>query len=220
MHDDPAAFRRRLFSARTTLAVRLALLGLFLGGAAALFATLEYHHSDYWTGIGIARDQPVLFSHRHHAGELRIDCRFCHATVETSAGAGLPSTQVCLTCHSQIFHDTPLLRPVVASADSNTPLLWTRVTSVPDHVHFDHSIHIAKGIACASCHGEVTDMPLVAKAHPLTMRECIACHRDPAANQVPAAAVFSSPGAAPGRTVRPAAITPAAPLTSCSTCHR
>ena len=152
-----------------------------MAGAAA-FSTYEYYHSPYWNRVGLAPDQPVLFSHRHHAGELRIDCRFCHTTVETGAEAGLPSTQTCLTCHSQLFRDAPMLRPVMASAEQNVPLAWSRVNTLADHVHFNHSIHIAKGIACASCHGEVADMVLTAKARALTMRECLDCHRDPASH--------------------------------------
>ncbi|HZP59750.1 MAG TPA: cytochrome c3 family protein, partial [Opitutaceae bacterium] len=122
------------------------------------YVLYEYYHSPYWDRVGIAPLQPVLFSHRHHAGELRIDCRFCHATVETSAFAGMPTTQTCLGCHSQIFTDTAMLQPVMLSASRGQPLRWHRVTTLPDFVFFNHSIHIAKGVACASCHGSVGDM--------------------------------------------------------------
>jgi hypothetical protein len=219
-HRDP--IRPPLFTARATHVVRVAVLGLTLTASAAAFSVYEYYHSPYWDRVGLAPDQPVLFSHRHHAGELRIDCRFCHGTVETSANAGLPSTQTCMTCHSQLFTDTPLLRPVVTSAEQNVPLAWARVTMMPDHVHFDHSIHIAKGIACSSCHGDVADMALTAKARALTMRECLDCHRDPAPHQVGNAAVFTAKSAVgvtvlAGRETLPP-IHPH-PLTNCSTCH-
>jgi hypothetical protein len=221
--DPRDQHRSPLFTVRATHAVRVAALGLVLTASAAAFSVYGYYHSPYWNRVGLAPDQPVLFSHRHHAGELRIDCRFCHGTVETSANAGLPPTQTCLTCHSQLFTDTPLLRPVVTSAEQNVPLAWARVTVMPDHVHFDHSIHIAKGIACSSCHGEVADMALTAKARELTMRECLECHRDPAPQQVGNAAVFTSRTAVSaivasnGEMARPP-IHPR-PLTNCSTCH-
>lgn len=223
--NDPS--HRPLFTARATHAVRIALLGVGIAGSAVVYTTYEYFHSPYWNRIGIAPDQPVLFSHRHHAGELRIDCRFCHTTVETSANAGMPSTHTCLTCHSQLFRNEPMLRPVMVSAEKNQPLVWTQVATLPDHVHFNHSIHIAKGIACVSCHGDVTTMALTAKAHELTMRECLDCHRNPELHQVPAEQLFSTrtdSSIDAGRMHARGAETTfpvihAAPLTNCSTCH-
>jgi hypothetical protein len=137
-----------------------------------------------------------MFSHRHHAGELRIDCRFCHAGVEQSAFAGLPSTATCLNCHAQIFTDTAMLRPVMASAESGRPLQWTRVTRLPDFAYFDHSIHIAKGVSCVRCHGDVANLALESKQRSLDMRMCLDCHRHPE--------VFG---------------VKADHLTNCSTCH-
>lgn len=210
---------RLRFSARATAVVRLALLAMAITGAAAAYGVYEYYRSPYWTRVGLAPAQPVLFSHRHHAGELRIDCRFCHTTVETSADAGMPSTQTCLTCHSQLFRDAPMLAPVRTSAEENAPLLWSRVSTLPDHVHFNHSAHVSHDIACVSCHGEVADMALTAKTRSLTMRDCLACHRDPEPQRVPADEVFAR---APQR-MQPAmtALLPvhARPLTNCSTCH-
>ena len=174
--------------------IAAALLAVCSGG----YGLYAYYHSPWWNRQGWYRMQPVLFSHRHHAGELHIDCRYCHATVETSAFAGMPSTRTCLTCHSQIFTDTPMLRPVVASAVNDQPIPWRRVNALPDHVYFNHSIQIARGLACARCHGAVTDMPLMAKGATLEMRFCIQCHRDPG----------------------PAAHGHGAHLQNCSTCHR
>jgi hypothetical protein len=202
---DSAPGGRALFRPAATTVFRVALCAVVLGTAAAGYAAWQYYHSAYWTRIGFAPDQPVLFSHRHHAGELRIDCRYCHATVETSPFAGMPSTRTCLTCHSQIFTMTAMLQPVVASATRGEPLQWTRVTRLPDHVFFDHSIHVAKRIDCATCHGDVRAMALLAKAEPMTMRWCLDCHRDPG-TRVPAASL------AGGEIL-------ARPLTNCSTCH-
>jgi hypothetical protein len=224
-HHDPAEVRSRSFSPKATTVVRLVIAGVPLLMGAVAFAAFEYYHSPYWNGVGIARDQPVLFSHRHHAGELRIDCRYCHTTVETSAFAGMPSTHTCLTCHSQIFTDTPMLRPVVASATRDQPLHWTRVNSLPDHVYFDHSIHIAKGVGCTTCHGNVGEMPLMAKAQPLTMRWCLDCHRDPAPNLRPTHEIFAATWTPPanqterGRTIAVALQVHPSHLTNCSTCH-
>ncbi|MER8477466.1 cytochrome c3 family protein [Mesorhizobium sp. M1163] len=154
-----------------------------LGGTAIL-------RSDFVTGVGRPLAQPVPFSHRHHVGELGLDCRYCHSGVETSLSAGLPATEVCMTCHSQLFTNADMLAPVRASLASGQPLQWQRVNSVPDFVYFNHSIHIAKGVACETCHGEVDDMPLIRRAHALSMEWCLGCHRDPEPNLRPPQDVF------------------------------
>jgi hypothetical protein len=200
-----------------------------IAGVALLFiasgtVTYAYFHSTYWNREGVAPLQPILFSHRHHAAELRIDCRNCHSTVESTAFAGMPSTHTCLTCHSQIFTTTSMIRPLVESAAHNLPLEWNRVNRVPDHVYFNHSIHIAKGVACITCHGEVGRMALTVKGEPLTMRWCLDCHRDPAPRLSEPSAIFDA--VRDGRRVtRPPAELAAFynirtdSLTNCSTCH-
>jgi NAD-dependent SIR2 family protein deacetylase len=190
------------------------------------YAAYAYYHSPWWNRSGLAENQPVLFSHRHHAGELHIDCRYCHASAETSSFAGLPSTQTCLSCHSQIFHDTTMLRPVVVSAETNRPLRWNRVTAVPDHVYFDHSIHLAKGVGCTTCHGPVGNMALTAKGQSLEMRWCIDCHRDPAPRLRPRSELFSATldpnqtDVIRGHVLLLANGVQTQHLTNCSTCHR
>src|SRR5437588_5549930 len=109
--------------------------------------------SPYNTKVGVAKEQPVPFSHEHHAVELGIDCRYCHTSVEKSSFAGLPATQTCMSCHSQIWTNSPLLDPVRASYVKQEPLKWNRLHSVPDFVFFNHSIHINRGINCNNCHG-------------------------------------------------------------------
>lgn len=215
---------RTLFRPRATTIFRVVLVAVVFLVAGTASAVWTYFHSPYWNRIGMAPDQPVLFSHRHHAGELRIDCRFCHATVETSSYAGMPATETCLGCHAHLFTDTAMLRPVVQSAETGKPLVWSRVTRLPDHVYFDHSIHIAKGIACLACHGEVGKLALTAKNEPLTMRQCIECHRDPAPHLVERSVQFAAmkTDAAPAVTAdmlaRAYQIHPEH-LTNCSTCH-
>ena len=222
----PSPPRRPPFSPRATTVFRVSLVAGGLGLASAGYATWQYYHSPYWNRIGFAPGQPVLFSHRHHAGELRLDCRNCHSTVESSAFAGMPSTHTCLACHSQIFTDTAMLQPVVASGASDQPLAWTRVTALPDYVYFNHSIHLAKGVGCTTCHGDVGNLALMAKTQPLTMRWCVDCHRDPGPRLQPREELFS-PHPPPARRSPAEAAALLATygvhrehLTNCSTCHR
>lgn len=157
--------------------------------------------------LGAVVEQPVPFSHKHHVGEVGLDCRYCHASVETSAYAGMPSSNTCMNCHSQLFTDAALLEPVRESARSGKPLHWNRVYRLPDFVFFDHSIHIADGIGCSNCHGDIARMPLTALASPLTMKWCLDCHRhrERALRTAAATAVTQR------RTQQ---------LIECSTCHR
>lgn len=214
-----------LFRPRSTTVFRVILVAVVLGAATTGYAVLQYYYSPYWHRLGIRREQPVLFSHRHHAGELHIDCRYCHAEVETSAFAGMPSTNTCLTCHSQIFTDTPMLRPVIESGARNEPLRWTRVNNLPDHVYFNHSIHIAKGVGCTTCHGQMGEQPLTAKGATLMMRWCIDCHRNPAPNLRPREHLFDAVYTAPknhdelGQKLMAEYHVHTSQLTNCSTCH-
>ncbi|TPL54366.1 cytochrome c3 family protein [Mesorhizobium sp. B2-4-6] len=146
--------------------------------------------SDLVTGVGEPLAQPVPFSHKHHVGQLGIDCRYCHNGVETSSSAGLPATEVCMTCHSQLFTNAAMLAPVRTSLASGKPIEWQRVNSVPDFAFFNHAIHINKGVACETCHGEVDRMPLTMRAHTLSMEWCLGCHRNPGPNLRPPRDVF------------------------------
>ncbi|TPE51058.1 cytochrome c3 family protein [Amaricoccus solimangrovi] len=136
--------------------------------------------SAYVTSVDWVVDQPVPFSHLHHAGELGIDCRYCHAGVESAPNAGLPATEVCMTCHSQIWTGAPMLAPVRESLAKGEPLRWNRVARLPDYAYFDHSIHVSRGVPCVECHGRVDEMPLMKRGEPFTMAFCLDCHRDPA----------------------------------------
>jgi hypothetical protein len=153
--------------------------GLFILAAIG-FAWDRIYRSPYVTEADVVREQPVPFSHEHHVSGLGIDCRYCHTTVETSSFAGMPPTETCMGCHSQIWKDSLMLELVRASLRTGEPLKWTRVHDLPDFVYFDHSIHIAKGIGCESCHGRVDKMPLMRRAHTLQMSWCLECHRQPA----------------------------------------
>lgn len=181
----------QVFPASANGIARFVIWGVFAGLLAAVVVAIALPRSGFETGMANASAQPVPFSHKHHVGQLGLDCRYCHDGVETSSSAGLPATEVCMTCHSQLFTGAEMLAPVRASLASGQPLQWQRVNSVPDFVYFNHSIHIAKGVACETCHGEVDTMPLMQQAHSLTMGWCLDCHRDPEPHLRPPQDVFA-----------------------------
>jgi hypothetical protein len=141
-----------------------------------------YIRSDYATAAGWTVEQPVPFSHQHHVGGLGLDCRYCHSTVEISAEAGYPATETCMTCHSQVWTDAPMLAPVRESFAQGRPLHWRRVAVVPDYVYFRHDMHIKAGVGCSTCHGRIDRMPLAARSATFEMRWCLDCHRNPGPN--------------------------------------
>jgi hypothetical protein len=153
--------------------------------------------SNYVNEMNIHIEQPVPFSHAHHVDALGIDCRYCHGAVEVSAVADIPPTHTCMTCHSQVWTDSPLLEPVHESYRTSTPILWNRVHDLPDFVYFNHSIHVAQGVGCATCHGQVEEMALTYQAEPLTMGWCLECHRDPAQHLRPREEVVNMDWQAP-----------------------
>ncbi|MFO1498551.1 MAG: cytochrome c3 family protein [Verrucomicrobiota bacterium] len=206
--------------ARATLVVGVLLVIAAGAGSWAVWS------SPYMTRQHLALDQPVPFSHKHHHGALGIDCRYCHTSAETSSSAGMPSTETCMTCHSQVWTQAPVLQPVRESWRTGQPIRWTRVYDNPDYVYFDHSIHVQKGIGCSSCHGRVDQMPLLAKEHTLWMRWCLDCHRHPEEHVRPREQVFSMQYQPPvsqletGRALVNAYQIDAHRLTDCSLCHR
>lgn len=171
----------QIFSPAADTWLRLFLVtGISLAAGSIVFA-VGLARSDWITSANMHPPvQPVPFSHRHHAGELGIDCRYCHSSVAESPRAGLPPTHTCMTCHSQVWTGAPMLAPVRASLADNKPLNWQRVAVLPEYVFFRHDIHISKGVGCVECHGRVDRMALTFRAKPLTMQFCLDCHRDPA----------------------------------------
>lgn len=164
---------------------RAMLVGIVLVAGVGTLGLYRAWQSDYVTEVGWARQQPVPFSHQHHVGGLGLDCRYCHSSVENSDFAGMPATKVCMTCHSQIWTNADLLKPVRESWQSGKPIAWLRVHDLPDYAHFRHSIHINRGVSCVSCHGKVNEMPLIWRTQTLQMRWCLQCHRNPAPNLRP-----------------------------------
>ena len=216
----------QLFKRRANAIANAAIAGgilLFLGACGVLYAL---GRSDYWTRTKEPLTQPVPFSHEHHVAGLGIDCRYCHTSVEKSSFAGMPPTDTCMTCHSQVWKDAPVLQPVRDSMQTGQPLRWTRVYDLPDYVYFDHSIHVNKGIGCVSCHGRVDQMPLTWQAQPLYMRWCLDCHRQPETQLRPLHEVFNLAYALPkdqipfGTTLAGQNYVNHEGLTDCYTCHR
>jgi len=168
--------------------------------------------------------QPIAFDHRVHVTGQRIDCRYCHYTVERSATAGIPPTSLCVPCHTDSWMSTDVMSPVRVSLASGTALRWNRVYTLPGFVYFNHSIHVAKGVGCESCHGRVDRMGSVYQAAPLTMQWCVSCHRDPASQLRPVSEVttmgWSPP--VPQRQLGEALVREnnVLELTNCTTCHR
>ena len=131
------------------------------------------------TQAGVAREQPVPFSHEIHAGQLGMDCRYCHNTVEIAAKAAIPPTQTCFNCHTQIHKDSPNLVPLWNSYETGKPMEWIRVHDLPDFAYFSHSAHVTRGVSCVECHGRIDKMETVYQQEPLDMGFCLNCHRDP-----------------------------------------
>ncbi len=196
-----------------------------LGGLGYIIFAIN--QSPYYTDVNVARQQPVPFSHKHHVTDDGIDCRYCHTSVEKSSYAGVPTTQICMSCHSKLWLNSSMLEPVRASYSTDKSLEWTRVNAVPDFVYFDHSIHLNKGVGCTTCHGPIGEMPLTYRANTLYMRWCIDCHKYPERHVRRREDVFKADYAEPPdqlalgrRLVKEYKIKEPKQITDCYTCHR
>jgi hypothetical protein len=158
---------------------RLVLLALLLSPIAIPTLFIAWARTPYSTGASEPQAQPVLFDHRHHTRDDGIDCRYCHNSVERSPYAGVPSSEVCMNCHGQVWNDAPLLSAVRASYFDSAPLEWQRVFNVPDFVFFNHAVHVHRNVGCVSCHGGVDAMGQVYMPVAMTMSWCLDCHRAP-----------------------------------------
>jgi hypothetical protein len=167
----------QIFSPRSNLFP----LVLGIGGTALLTACVLvawYYFSPSFTQVGYSPRQPIAYSHRLHARELGIDCRYCHSNVERSAMATVPPTQTCMNCHQLVKMDSPKLEMVRDSWESGKRIEWIRVHQLPDYAYFDHSAHVDSGVGCGECHGRVDEMEQVRQMQPLSMGWCLECHRD------------------------------------------
>ena len=214
----------QIFSRSANTLARVSLVAALALASGAIGLLIIFGRSSYVTRADEFIAQPLQFSHAHHVGDDGIDCRYCHTSVETSSFAGIPPTQTCMNCHSQLWVSSPILEPVRASLREDRSLHWTRVHDLPDFVYFNHSIHVKKGVGCETCHGRVDEMPLMYQKNSLQMEWCIECHRAPEQFVRPRGEIFTMGYRPPvaqavlgPELVREYAIQS---LTTCSTCHR
>lgn len=202
-----------------------ALAGVALGVTPLyLIGLIWYGASPKTTDVGYMPVQPVPYSHALHVGQLGLDCRYCHTTVEKAGVAAIPPTATCMNCHTKVHTQSPLLEPVRQSWETGAPVAWVKVHDLPDYVYFNHSAHVVRGVGCVSCHGRVDEMEEVHQQEPLSMSWCLSCHRNPAPNLRPPSEVTNMTWKPPGD---PVAFGQSlieknhiAPPTDCSTCHR
>jgi formamidopyrimidine-DNA glycosylase len=214
----------QIFHRSTNTLSKVSIFGGAIFVVALVSALAAFNRSSFVTEVGVARGQPVPFSHKHHVGDDGIDCRYCHTSVEQSSFAGIPPTKTCMNCHSQIWADSPTLEPVRESFRTGKSIQWTRVHNLPGFVYFDHSIHVKKGVGCETCHGRVDQMPLTWRENSLYMEWCLECHRAPERFVRPREQVFNMDWQPPSdqlalglKLMKEYNIKK---LTSCSTCHR
>jgi len=215
----------QVFTPAQTLLVKLVVLGVVCLLAVGLLVYRLNIRNDAPALAPVT--QPIPFSHQHHVRDDGIDCRYCHTSVESAAFAGIPPLHTCMTCHSQLYTQQPMFDPLVRAYRTGAPLAWKRVHDLPDFVYFDHSIHVAKGVGCVECHGEVDQMPLMYRVASLDMQWCLACHRDPAPHLRPRDKVFDLHWRAPAdrralgaKLMAAYKVRPPLELTQCSVCHR
>jgi hypothetical protein len=212
-----------LFPPWTNTVIRVVLVALVAGVGGGLGFLWLWVRTPFFTGQHEAVVQPIEFDHRHHVADDGIDCRYCHTSVEKAPSAGYPSSETCASCHAQVWNQSAMLEPVRKSYFEGTPLTWKRVYQLPDHVYFNHAIHVNKGVGCVSCHGRVDQMPEIMRASPLTMGWCLDCHRDPTPNLRPRAFITSMTYQADDPRAVGEAVARANGVhtrTSCTTCHR
>ena len=194
---------------------------LLAGGPVYLIVVVWMYTRPETLRIGYQPEQPVPYSHALHAGQLGMDCRYCHSTVERSAKAAIPPAATCMNCHTALFPESPKLLPVREAFAGVAPLGWTRVHDLPDYVYFNHSAHVTRGIGCESCHGRVDQMAKVYQAMPLTMGWCLDCHRNPTPNlRNPDSVTVMGYTPAKGEGADVQKQLNINPPTDCSTCHR
>ena len=160
------------------LPLKIAIGAILIGGGVT--AGVTYYFTPKYTRVGYQPIQPVAFSHEIHAGQLGMDCRYCHNGVEKSWYSNIPAASVCMNCHNQVLKDSPKLELVRESALSGKPIEWVQVHKTPDYVYFNHSVHVNRGVSCVKCHGQINHMDEVRHEKPFSMTFCLDCHRDPA----------------------------------------
>ncbi|MDF2811239.1 MAG: cytochrome [Microvirga sp.] len=214
----------QLFTPAATTAFRVGIVLILLAAAGTGALAYVWARAGSSWNIGKPANQPVPFRHDLHSGLLKIDCRYCHSTVERAADAGMPSAQTCMSCHSEVLTGATVLEPVRSSFALSQPITWTSVHRIPDYVYFHHAAHVTKGVPCETCHGRVDRMPRTVKTQTLSMGWCLDCHRDPVPQLRPQEAVLAM-GSGPHVMDPPDDLRvfyreALQRLTSCNTCHR
>lgn len=205
---------------------RLPLVAALAGSLGAPLAVggVWYYFSPWYTDVGYQPVQPVAYSHQLHVGDLGLDCRYCHASVEVSPVANVPPTQTCMNCHQVVKRDSEQLAPIIESASSGRPMRWIRVHKLPEYAYFAHNAHVAAGIGCVTCHGRVDEMEKITQVAPLSMSWCLECHRNPDPHRRPRAEVTNMKWTPPRDPAALAALMegerPVSPPLACSGCHR
>lgn len=200
--------------------IRLMIPLMVIGGGLYTVGLVAFGASPDTLAVGYAPQQPIPYSHRLHAGELGIDCRYCHQNVDKSAAATLPATSTCMNCHAKVRTESPKLALLRESAETGIAIPWVKVHDLPDHVFFNHSAHVARGVGCVECHGRVDTMEVVEQVEPLSMGWCLDCHRNADEIMRPVDQVTNMTWTPPAGGVDPSSVRTVNPPTSCSTCHR
>lgn len=217
----------QIFPKWSNTAAKVTPIILLLVGCFVVFV-FWYWCSPLSLDVGYRPIQPIPFSHKLHASDLRIDCMYCHYQAEQTSTAGVPPTQTCMNCHEHQANKNSLrlsnlMRSWNGGGEEGTPIAWKRVHKVGDYAYFDHSVHVSAGVGCISCHGNVDQMQVIRQEKPLSMGWCLDCHRNPAEHLRPAHEVtnmeyhqtqsYKRMAEERARTLNP-------PVESCSGCHR
>ncbi|PEN06030.1 cytochrome C [Longimonas halophila] len=212
----------QIFPKKANLLPLLTLGASAFGFVIAVFL-VWYYFSPEFTDVGYRPEQPVEFSHEFHAGQLDMDCRYCHNWVEEASHSNVPATQTCMNCHNQIKTESPKLAPVRESWADDVPIQWVKVHHLPDYARFSHASHVDAGVGCETCHGRIDQMEVVAQSEPLSMGWCLECHRQPELYLRPTDEVttmgYVQPADFVDRNLEKVRREGIRPPTNCSACH-
>lgn len=168
------SFKNKILNKKSTGAV---LILAFFACISIFVYLLTNNKVSLFYNDGYQPDQAIPFSHKLHAGQYKIDCRYCHVGVDVSRHSSLPSLNVCMNCHLTVKTDSPWIKKITEAYNKNKPIAWQKVHLLPDHVKFSHFHHIKAGKDCTACHGPVENMEVVYQYKNLSMGWCVNCHR-------------------------------------------
>ena len=214
----------QLFPPSANTLARASIVVVILAGGVGAAVVLNTNRLPWVNRQYEAVQQPVPFSHAHHVGQLGLECRYCHTSVDRSSYAGIPPTKTCMNCHSAIWNQSPTLEPVRASFREDRSIEWVKVHDLPDFVYFNHSAHVNKGVGCSTCHGRVDRMEYAHTVQSLQMEWCLDCHRQPEKYLRPKDEVMNAAYETPPNQLQLGRDLikkyDVKPQVTCSTCHR